>query len=169
MAQKIQFISAVIARPKLLILDEPFSGLDPVNMEVLKEAVLALRAEGATVIFSTHDMSVAERLCDTVFMIFKGKKVLDGTLVSIQSRYPVNRLRVRLSGGDALPDRLEGVAGIARNGSFQEVTLSPNTRPQAVLQQLAGRHEVEHFELIRPTLHDIFVEIARPNGSPHEP
>jgi ABC-2 type transport system ATP-binding protein len=165
MAQKIQFIAAVIARPKLLILDEPFSGLDPVNMEVLKEAVLALRAEGATVIFSTHDMSVAERLCDTVFMIFQGKKVLDGSLDSIQSRYPANRLRVRLAAGAALPERLDGVAEVAKNGVFQELTLSPATRPQTILQQLAQRCEVEHFEVIRPTLHDIFVQIARPNAS----
>ncbi len=169
MAQKIQFIAAVIARPKLLILDEPFSGLDPVNMEVLKEAVLALRAEGTTIIFSTHDMSVAERLCDTVFMIFQGKKVLDGSLDSIQSRYPVNRLRVRLAAGAALPERLEGAADVAGNGVFQEVTLSPNTRPQTILQQLAQHYEVEHFEVIRPTLHDIFVQIARPNASSPNP
>lgn len=169
MAQKIQFISAVIARPKLLILDEPFSGLDPVNMEVLKEAVLALRAEGATVIFSTHDMNVAERLCDTVFMIFKGKKVLDGSIAEIQSRYPVNRLRVRLTNNAALPERLEGVADIAKSAAFQEVTLAPSTRPQTILQQLAQHHEVEHFELIRPTLHDIFVQIARPNAPASSP
>ncbi|MCD8483660.1 MAG: ATP-binding cassette domain-containing protein [Verrucomicrobia bacterium] len=74
MSQKIQFIAAVIARPKLLILDEPFSGLDPVNQEVLREAILDLRKQGTTIIFSTHDMYAAERLCDRVFMIYKGKK-----------------------------------------------------------------------------------------------
>ena len=80
MAQKVQFIAAVLNKPQLLILDEPFSGLDPVNSEVLKDAVLDLKKAGTTIVFSTHDMSVAERLCDRIFMIFKGQKVLDGTL-----------------------------------------------------------------------------------------
>ncbi len=84
MAQKIQFIAGVLNRPELLILDEPFTGLDPVNAEVVKDAVLDLRKAGTTVVFSTHDMSVAERLCDRIFMIFRGRKVLDGTLDEIQ-------------------------------------------------------------------------------------
>ena len=83
MAQKVQFISTVIARPELLILDEPFSGLDPVNASVIREAVLELNAAGTTVIFSTHDMSAAEELCDFVFMIYRGDKVLDLSLIHI--------------------------------------------------------------------------------------
>src|SRR5215813_2009787 len=85
MAQKVQFIAAVIARPELVLLDEPFSGLDPVNAEVFREAVLDLRRQGATVIFSTHDMNMAEKMCDFIFMIHKGRKVLDGTLAAIQT------------------------------------------------------------------------------------
>ena len=80
MAQKVQFIAAVVTHPELILLDEPFSGLDPVNMDVLRDAMLELRREGTTVIFSTHDMAVAERMCDAVFMIYQGRKVLDGTL-----------------------------------------------------------------------------------------
>ena len=87
MAQKVQFASAVIAEPELVILDEPFTGLDPVNQNVLRDEVLALRDRGATVIFSTHDMGVAEELCDFIFMIYKGRKVLDGTLSAIQDEY----------------------------------------------------------------------------------
>src|SRR5437660_11794263 len=86
MAQKVQFIATVVAKPELVLLDEPFSGLDPVNAVVLREAVLDLKRDGATVIFSTHDMAVAEKMCDFIFMIYKGKKVLDGTLESIQDR-----------------------------------------------------------------------------------
>ena len=86
MSQKVQFIAAVIAKPELVILDEPFSGLDPVNTDVLRQEVLELRRQGATVIFSTHDMSVAEKLCDFIFMIYKGDKVLDGTLSEIQGQ-----------------------------------------------------------------------------------
>ena len=163
MAQKVQFIAAVIARPQLVILDEPFSGLDPVNLEVLKDAVLSLRAGGATVVFSTHDMSVAERLCDAVLMIYRGRKVLDGTLSEIQRHYPVNRLRFRLAGDLDLPERLQGVAATARAGRFIEVTLDSADLAQSVLRQVVQVHEVEHFELVRPTLHDIFVDIARPN------
>jgi ABC-2 type transport system ATP-binding protein len=80
MSQKVQFIAAVVAQPELVILDEPFTGLDPVNTEAMKDAILELQAGGTTVIFSTHDMSMAERMCDFIFMIFRGKKVLDGTL-----------------------------------------------------------------------------------------
>src|SRR5262249_23950017 len=83
-SQKRQFIATVIAKPQLVLLDEPFSGLDPVNAEVLRDMVLELRRGGATVIFSTHDMSVAQRMCDFIFMIHKGRKVLDGPLRQIQ-------------------------------------------------------------------------------------
>src|SRR5947209_10910192 len=84
MAQKVQFIATVVTRPRLALLDEPFSGLDPVNAEVLREAILGLRRDGTTVLFSTHDMAVAEKLCDYLFMIYHGRKVLDGTLEAIQ-------------------------------------------------------------------------------------
>src|SRR3954470_16618565 len=99
MAQKVQFIATVLNRPELLILDEPFSGLDPVNAEVLKDAVLALRRAGTTVVFSTHDMGMAERLCDRIFMIFRGRKVLDGTLDEIQSGYGLDTVRVWTEAG----------------------------------------------------------------------
>ena len=107
MAQKVQFISAVVARPKLLVLDEPFTGLDPLNMEVLKDAVVALHRGGTTVIFSTHDMDIAERMCDTIFMICRGRKVLDGTLESIQAEYGKDTIRVRVA---------KGTGTICRNG-----------------------------------------------------
>lgn len=87
MMQKIQFIATVIPEPKLLILDEPFSGLDPISAESIREAILNLRRSGVTVILSTHDMAVAENMCDRILMIFQGKKVLDGSLAEIQDRY----------------------------------------------------------------------------------
>ena len=93
MAKKIQFIAAVVAKPQLVILDEPFSGLDPVNLESLRDAVFHLRENGTTVVFSTHDMEMAARMCDTIFMIFNGRKVLDGTLAAIQAEYPADRVR----------------------------------------------------------------------------
>ena len=160
MSQKVQFAAAVVSKPALLILDEPFTGLDPVNADVLKDAVLEMRRRGATVVFSTHDMTTAERMCDRIFMIFQGKKVLDGSLEEIQAQYGFDTVRVRTSGGvDALAG-LPGVQAVNDYGQLQEVRL--NADPQRFLQLLAARSAVHHFEITRPSLHDIFVRIARP-------
>jgi ABC-2 type transport system ATP-binding protein len=164
MAQKVQFIATVIAQPELVLLDEPFTGLDPVNTEVLREAILDLRRNGATIIFSTHDMSVAEKLCDLLFMIYKGCKVLDGTLESIQDAYGSDTLRVHLDGVASLED-LPGVAKVTDLGRWQELRLASGADSQQILTCLMQRGRVRHFELIRPALHDIFVRIARPDFS----
>jgi ABC-2 type transport system ATP-binding protein len=164
MAQKIQFISSVLNRPELLILDEPFSGLDPVNAEVLKDAVLDLKKEGTTVVFSTHDMGVAERLCDRIFMIFKGRKVLDGTLDEIQSAYGYDTIRLRTDAGMNALDGLEGIEEINDQGNAQEVRWRGD--PQALLETLMSRTRISHFEVARPSLHDIFVRIAAPENAP---
>jgi ABC-2 type transport system ATP-binding protein len=164
MAQKIQFISSVLNRPELLILDEPFTGLDPVNAEVLKDAVLDLKKEGTTVVFSTHDMGVAERLCDRIFMIFKGRKVLDGTLDEIQSAYGYDTIRLRTDAGMNALDGLEGIEEINDQGNAQEVRWRGD--PQALLETLRSRTRISHFEVARPSLHDIFVRIAAPENTP---
>lgn len=164
MSQKVQFIATVIARPELVLLDEPFSGLDPVNLEVLREEVLALKRQGTTVIFSTHDMAVAERMCDSIFMIYQGRKVLDGTLESIQDQYGEDTVRVRLDGnGEPLAD-LPGVLKVTDFGRLQELRLDRGADPQQVLAALMRRGAVRHFELTRPSLHDIFVRIAGPEA-----
>ena len=160
MAQKVQFISSIIARPQLLILDEPFSGLDPVNLELLRTAILKLREDGTTIIFSTHDMDVAERMCDTVFMILNGNKVLDGTLNSIQSEYPADELKIRVAEGQQLPGNMPGVISVEKRGQFNIVKLNSADDVERVLQQLVKSCKVEHFELLRPSLHNIFVRLA---------
>lgn len=164
MAQKIQFISTVIARPQLVILDEPFSGLDPVNMESLREAVISLREQGATVVFSTHDMDMAEKLCDTVFMIFKGNKVLDGTMDEIQADYPANRVRVSFAGESQSLPELRGIVNHSKEGRFHEFTMNNVDDSQSILSELANHRIVTHFEIIKPSLHDIFVQIAKPES-----
>lgn len=162
MAQKVQFISTVIAKPELVILDEPFSGLDPVNLEVIKDAILDLRQQGSTVIFSTHDMKVAEQMCDTIFMIYRGKKVLDGTLDSIQAQFGEDTLRVRSPGNGGLFAGLCGVEHVNDYGREKEFRLQRGLDPQPVIQELVRRAPIERVEIVRPSLHDIFVRIARP-------
>ena len=160
MAQKVQFVAAVVSRPELLILDEPFSGLDPVNAQVLKDAVLEVRRRGTTVVFSTHDMATAEKMCDRIFMIFRGRKVLDGTLEDIQAEYGADTVRVRTAAGAAALDGMAEVEAINDYGQLQEVRLRSDA--QQFLGRLVARTPVYHFEIARPSLHDIFVRIARP-------
>jgi ABC-2 type transport system ATP-binding protein len=160
MSQKVQFIAAVVSNPSLLILDEPFSGLDPVNAQVLKDAVLEMRRRGATVVFSTHDMATAERMCDRIFMIFRGRKVLDGSLESIQDQYGADTVRIRTSAGAAALAGMPEVESLNDFGQLQEVRLKGD--PQAFLSRLAARTAVYHFEVTRPSLQDIFVRIAKP-------
>ncbi len=162
MAQKVQFISTVISAPELVILDEPFSGLDPVNLEVLREAILELRNAGSTVIFSTHDMSMAEQMCDSIFMIYRGKKVLDGTVAGVRASYRADTIRLKLSGGRAVLDDLEGIETINDMGTEQEVRFSGDS--QELLQRLMAVTTVNRFEISEPSLHNIFVRIAGPEA-----
>jgi ABC-2 type transport system ATP-binding protein len=159
-SQRVQFIAAVVARPELVIMDEPFSGLDPINADVLRKAVLDLRRDGATVILSTHDMSVAEQMCDFVFMIFHGRKVLDGSLAQIKARYGADTVRVRVEGGLEALDGIAGVDSIRDYGQLQELRLAHGAAPQAILREIITRGTVHSFEVTQPSLHDIFVRIA---------
>ncbi len=162
MSQKVQFIATVISQPELIILDEPFSGLDPVNLEVLRAAILDLKAAGSTVIFSTHDMSVAEQVCDSILMIYKGDKVLDGTMTDIQAQYGQDTVRLRTDAGAAALQGLPMVDQVLDLGRVQEVRVQGDT--QELLQAVAARTAVRHFEETKPTLHDIFLRIAGPDA-----
>jgi ABC-2 type transport system ATP-binding protein len=162
MSQKVQFISAVVTGPELVLLDEPFSGLDPVNEDLFREAILDLRRRGTTIIFSTHNMAVAEQMCDSIFMIYRGRKVLDGTLDSIQDSYGSDTLRVQVDGGSLVG--LPGVERVTDLGRYQELRLARGADPQAVLAELIRCGPVNRFERTRPSLHDIFVRIANPTA-----
>jgi ABC-2 type transport system ATP-binding protein len=160
MTQKVQFIATVVPEPKLLILDEPFSGLDPVSSDAILSAILDLRKRGVTVILSTHDMHTAETVCDRIFMIFRGRKVLDGTLGAIQDQYGEDTIRVTANGG--LPDQLPGVEHIRDLGQVHELRLERGSDPQQVLRSLVERAQVTSFSLTKPSLRDIFLRIAGP-------
>jgi ABC-2 type transport system ATP-binding protein len=165
MTQKVQFLATVIGRPRLLLLDEPFSGLDPVNAVLMRDLIQELRREGSTIIFSTHDMRVAEEMCDTVFMIYKGKKVLDGTLTQIKREYGRDVLRVRMhdAQGGLMRD-LPGVMQVSDFGAIKELRMTAEADPQRILKALVERGTVDHFEITSPSLQDIFVRIAAPQG-----
>jgi ABC-2 type transport system ATP-binding protein len=163
MSQKIQFIATVVPEPRLLILDEPFTGLDPVSADSIRRAILELRQGGCTVILSTHDMAVAESLCDSIFMIFRGRKVLDGTLASIQSSYGNDTIRVVVEGGSGALVDLPGIEQINDMGRVQDLRMVRGCDSQRVLKMLSTRTRVDSFSVIKPTLHDIFVRIAGPH------
>ncbi len=162
MSQKVQFIATVIPEPKLLILDEPFTGLDPVSADSIRGAILEMRKRGCTVILSTHDMTVAESLCDSIFMIFRGRKVLDGTLASIQSGYGSDTIRVEVAGGVSALGELPGIEKIKDLGQLQELHMAPGCDSQLVLRTVAARGRISSFSVVKPSLHDIFVRIAGP-------
>ena len=158
MAQKIQFITAVMFKPRLLILDEPFSGLDPVNLDLVNAVIHELRDSGVTIVLSTHDMPVAERLCDHVVMVRKGEKVLDGSIQSIRKKYGQDKIRLGFSGRRERIASIPGVAGIREVGRYWE--LSYQGCDQELLKRLLEEGSVTHFELAHPSLHDIFINMA---------
>jgi ABC-2 type transport system ATP-binding protein len=159
MQQKIQFIAAVLHDPDLLILDEPFSGLDPVSSELLIELVLELKAAGRTIIFSTHQMEVAERVCDDICLINRSRKVLDGSIREVKRGFGRNSVALRFEGGEGVLEDTALVAGVKRHSDEIEALLTPETDPQEVLRRLlAAGACVTKFELVEPSLHDIFIE-----------
>ena len=162
MQQKIQFITAVIHNPDLLILDEPFSGLDPVSVDLMKETILEQKASGKTIILSTHQMEIAEKLCDDVCMLNRAHKVLDGRLREIKKSFSRNAVALQFQGSKDLLNDPELVANIRQNGDDIEVLLVPGGNPQTLLRRLIDSNVVvTRFELVEPSLHDIFIEKVR--------
>jgi ABC-2 type transport system ATP-binding protein len=164
MSQKVQFIAAVAAEPEMVVLDEPFTGLDPVNQEVLREAILELKRRGTTVILSTHDMAAAEEMCDYVCMIHRGRKVLDGTLEDLRRVHGSGSVRVEVEGGVSALEGLPGVAAVRDLGRLQELRLDGD--PQGVLKALLARGAVRRFEEMHPTLKEIFLTKASAGDAP---
>jgi len=158
MQQKVQFITSVIHDPDLLILDEPFSGLDPVNVDIMKDTILEQKAANKTVILSTHQMELAEKLCDDVCMINRSRKVLDGKLRDIRRSFAGDSIALRLEGHDGVLSELDIVANVREVGEEFEVLLVPGANPQTLLKRLVDAGTVvTRFELVEPRLHDIFI------------
>jgi ABC-2 type transport system ATP-binding protein len=170
MQQKVQFIGTLVHEPELVILDEPFSGLDPINSQALKDTVVALKQAGKTVIFSTHLMDNAERLCDSVCIIAHGKKVLDGEVAAVKQAQGMRNVALAIDGDSQASIRavLQDRSLVARaddQNRFFEIELAPGARPQELLERVvATGANVRRFELISPSLHQIFLERVGASG-----
>ncbi len=158
MQQKVQFISAVLHKPRLVILDEPFSGLDPVNTATVKDIMLEMRDQGSTIVLSTHRMEQVERMCDSICLIDKGHIVLAGDLRAIKQSYGKNTVRIEFSGPDGFLSN-GAIASVNRFGSGAEAKLKPGADPQQILKSaIESGARINHFELLEPSLNDIFIE-----------
>jgi ABC-2 type transport system ATP-binding protein len=158
MGQLIQFLATIIHDPQLVILDEPFAGLDPVNTELIKEIVLELRSQGKAIILSTHRMNEVEELCDRILMIDRGCSVLYGKLADIKKKYRSNSIFVDFEGKLG---ELEGVVNSRKEDKYIELFLDGKTPPQKVLQQMVNQGiAINHFEVATPTLNEIFLQVA---------
>ncbi len=157
MQQKLQFIATIIHDPDLLILDEPFSGLDPINVAVLKEIMQDMTREGKILIFSTHQMEDAEALCDRICLINRGRKVLEGTVPELKALYRRNRLLIAFQGRDDFLENTTLVRHSENHGNHVEVELQPGADPGDLLRQALSAAQVQRFEVSEPSLRDIFL------------
>jgi ABC-2 type transport system ATP-binding protein len=160
MHQKLQFLVTVINDPELLLLDEPFSGLDPLNTDLLKSIIIEMRQEGKTVIFSTHVMHEAEKLCDFILLINKGQSIIDDRLAHIRSQQRSHAVCVELEGDTSFIRDLSIVKKVESQGDQLEITLAESADPQELLRSLMDRVRVQTFEVKVPSLHEIFVELV---------
>jgi ABC-2 type transport system ATP-binding protein len=166
--QKVQFIAAILHGPAVLLMDEPFTGLDPVNLALLREAFVELRDQGRTILFSTHQMEAAEALCESVAIIDRGRVVAGGTLAELKRTSRARTVRLGVE-GEKLPAWLaaiQGVAAVRPGPGFAELELDGGTEPSAVLAAaLARGAHVTHFEVAEPSLEAVFIEkVGRPAG-----
>ena len=159
MQQKIQFISTVLHDPDLLILDEPFSGLDPVNVEFMIEVLAEFKSQDKTIIFSTHLMETAERLCNDILLINKSKKVISGSLREVKASYGRNLIALRAVGGEAVLADRSLVAKANEHSDEVEIELAENADPQVLLKKLIeSGANISKFEKVEPSLNDIFID-----------
>jgi len=169
MSQKIQFIATIVHEPDIYIFDEPFSGLDPINSELLKEIIIELKDQGKTILFSTHRMEQVEQMCDDICLFNNGRAVLTGNLREIKKRHGKNTVLLEFQGDSSFIDRLEGVRINNRSTNFAEIRIINGMDSQAILKQAMDHAEVQKFELVEPSLTEIFITtVGEDNINPKE-
>jgi ABC-2 type transport system ATP-binding protein len=161
MQQKVQFIATIIHDPKIVILDEPFSGLDPLNTEVLKELMMELKKEGKTILFSTHLMEHAEKLCDYVALINKGKKVLDGSLSEIKRDFGRNIISIEIEGDGSPLYQIPSIIDRYEFGNRIELEMKEGEDPYELLKEIMERVKVKKFEISEASLNHIFIKVVK--------
>ena len=165
MQQKIQFIATIAHDPEIFIFDEPFSRLDPINSELLKEVILELKARGKTILFSTHRMEQVEQMCDDICLYNNGQKVLDGNLNSIKRSFGRNTVIVEFEGDSSFFDQFEGIRFNNRSNRFVEMILGDYISPQALLAKAVDHLEIIKYELVYPSLHEIFIQTVKESSN----
>jgi ABC-2 type transport system ATP-binding protein len=171
MQQKIQFIGTMLHNPKLLILDEPFGGLDPINQNLVKDILLDLKSKGTTIIFSTHVMESAEKLCEEIFLVNKGKEVLNGKLSEIKKQFGRQNVYIEYDGDSRFLEEADHVLKVDNYGNAAEIQLKKEGSAQALLKKSMTMAEIHRFEIREPSLHDIFIETIgeiKEEGGDHE-
>jgi ABC-2 type transport system ATP-binding protein len=163
MQQKIQFIATLLHDPPLIIMDEPFSGLDPANAVQLKDVLIELKKGGKTILFSTHRMDTVERLCDTICLVDHGRPILMGELKQVKSSYGKNSVHVEYEGSAAFLQEKSLVESYNDYGNYVEVKLVHGADSQALLRTISERARVNKFELVEPSLEAIFIDVVKKN------
>ena len=158
MQQKIQFIATLLHEPDFIVMDEPFGGLDPVNASLLKDVLVELKKKGRTILFSTHRMDQAEKLCDSICLIDRGKSALQGDLKEIKARYGKSNVQIEYDGDGNFLDQSQLVGSYNNYGNYVEVRLAPGADAQQLLRLVSERSKVSKFELMEPSLEEIFKE-----------
>lgn len=157
MSQKIQFIATIVHDPDIYIFDEPFSGLDPINSELLKEIIIELREKGKTILFSTHRMEQVEQMCDDICLFNNGKMVLEGNLRTIKKEFGKNTILLEFQGDGAFIDELSNVRVNNRSTNFAEIRILDDQDPQEILKTAIQHAEIHKFQLVEPSLNEIFI------------
>jgi ABC-2 type transport system ATP-binding protein len=162
--QKVQLIAAILHNPSLLILDEPFSGFDPINQQEVKNLILSLLSEGKTIILSTHQMELAEKLCEDILLIDKGRAVSSGKLTDIKKSFGGNNIRVGFNGDNTFLKQFSEIIKFDNYNNYSEIQLKDEIIPSEFLKKLIGKIEVNHFSIIEPTLNKIFIDLIKENS-----
>jgi ABC-2 type transport system ATP-binding protein len=160
MSQKIQFISTIVHDPEIYIFDEPFSGLDPINSELLKEIIIELRDNGKTILFSTHRMEQVEQMCDDICLFNNGKVVLTGNLREIKKNFGKNTVLIEFQGDGSFLDRLKDVRINNRSTNFAEIRILNGLNSQQILKEAMESAEIHKFQLVEPSLNEIFISVV---------
>lgn len=169
MSQKVQFIATIAHNPDIYIFDEPFSGLDPINSEMLKEIVIELRDKGKTILFSTHRMEQVEQMCDDICLFNNGQAVLNGDLRDIKKKFGKNTVNIEFQGDAGFLDELDGVRINNRSANFAEIRVMDNQDMQTILRNAMQETEIYKFERVEPSLTEIFIStVGEDNINPKE-